>query len=101
MQLVGQMFHWGCSAVGRCRIGLLALRTAVSRAARGCRDRKKHGTFLRVSIGAREPRFLELGTGFTESCSQKFETFTMNMEFKIWLMQVTLAISEAFAYTSF
>ena len=30
MQLVGQVFHWGCSAVGRCRIGLLALRTAVS-----------------------------------------------------------------------
>ena len=46
------MFHWGCCTVGRCRIGLLALGTAVSRAARGCRDRKKHGTFLRVSIGA-------------------------------------------------
>ena len=28
---MGQVFHWGCCAVGRCRFGLLAWRNAGSR----------------------------------------------------------------------
>ena len=43
----------------------------------GCRDRKKPGTFLRVSIGDGSTIS---GLRFEESCSQRFRTFTINLD---------------------